>query len=262
MTIVAAVKSRDCLVMGTDSVTQVLQVPEGGKKATFLKSYANATKLFRLGDEDIAIATWGSGNIGARSVGGLILDYAASLDDVPSTIGEVAARLEEYVLPVYRASFSEMPAKDQPVLGFLVGGFSSGQPLSELWEVRFPGGKSGSKRTRPVRQQDEFGANWRGIEIPFARLHLGYDPRLLPKLVSVGIPEDTVRETLRGFETPVVFDSMPIQDAIDFARHILRTTIAVSTFEVGVPACGEPLQMAVVLRRKGFQWVDEPRFHV
>ncbi len=44
----------------------------------------------------------------------------------------------------------------------------------------------------------------------------------------------------------MIFDAMPIQDAINFCEFILKTTIGATEFEVGAPACGGPLQVAVV----------------
>jgi len=262
MTIVAAVKSRDGLVLGTDSVSQVLGMQPGAPAPQFLKAYANATKLFRIGDWEIATATWGSGNIGNRSTGGIVLDYAESLKSQPSSIQEAANGLRDFVAPLYDSAFASLAAEARPLLGFLIGGYSAGQSLPELWEVRFPVVPGTTERTQIVRQPEDFGANWRGIELPFTRLHFGYDPRLADQLLALGLERAVIEQTLPQYQSPVIFDSMPILDAIEFAKYILRTTIAFSTFEVGVPACGEPLQLAVILRKKGFQWVEEPPYHI
>jgi hypothetical protein len=131
-----------------------------------------------------------------------------------------------------------------------------------LWEVRFPSLAGGSARYQVVRKPDDFGANWRGIDLPFTRLHLGFDPRMLEQVAKLGVDAGALQKIAQQFASPVLFDAMPIQDTIDFAKHILRTTISVVSFEIGVPSCGEPLQLAVILRRTGFEWVEEPRFHV
>lgn len=262
MTIVAAVKSRDGVVLGTDSVSSVTQMNPNDPTAQpqFLKSYANATKLFRLG-EHVAAATWGSGNIAGNSISGIVHDFAQTMKSAPAaTVEDVTGTLRDFVAQQYEAAFAAVPETNRPILGFLVGGYSPSDPLPELWELRFPLGQP-LGGVRCVRSEQQSGANWRGIELPFTRLHMGYDPRLLPRLVAAGLTPDSAAAAVKPFEAPVVFDSMPVQDAIDFAKHVLRTTIAYSTFEVGVPACGEPLQVAVVLRT-GFEWIDEPRFHL
>lgn len=263
MTIVAAVKSRDGLVLGTDSMTQVTAVNPADPTAApqYLISYANATKLFRIGEYPMAAVTWGSGNIGNRSISGIVLDFEGTLSVTPTTVEQVANELCEYVGAMYDATFSAVPEENRPILGFLLGGYSPGQPLAELWEIRFPIGQSDAARVHCMRDQEASGANWRGIEIPFTRVHFGFDPRIIDKLVSTGMKAEQAIGMLSGFETPVIFDSMPVQDAIDFTKHILRTTISYSTFEIGLAACGEPLQIGVLLR-KGFKWVEEPKFHL
>jgi hypothetical protein len=262
MTIVAAVKSRDGLVLGTDSMSQVVGMREDQKTAAFLKAYGNATKLFRLGESDIGIASWGVGNLGTRSIGGLILDYSETLLSLPATIEEAARGLTQFVGPVYDGAFSAIETRQRPPLGFLLGGYSQQQPLPELWEVRLPPIQPEADQVSRIHGPEDFGANWRGIELPFTRLHIGFDPRTLNDFIEQGVDRAIVEQIAQKYQSPVVFDSMPIQDAINFCGYILRTTIAFSTFEVGIPACGEPLQMAVILRRQGFIWVEEPRFHV
>ncbi len=266
MTIVAAVKSRDCLVLGTDSMTQVIgalgppaQTPPGTPSKPpeapgFLKGYSNATKLFQVANLPIGVATWGAGNIGSLSIGGLVSDYQPLAE---ATVQAVAEGLGESIQTAYNANFGSLPKDKMPALGFFVGGYSNKQPLAELWEIRFPG-----PTISQVRGQQDFGANWRGIELPFSRLHFGADPRIEQVLTQAGVAQPVIQKVMRSFESPVIFDSMPIQDAVGFAEHILKTTIAFTTYEVGYPTCGEPTQVAVIMRRKGFTWVDEPRFHV
>jgi len=40
-----------------------------------LKAYSNASKLFQLGDRPIGVMTWGVGNIGELSIGGVVRDF-------------------------------------------------------------------------------------------------------------------------------------------------------------------------------------------
>src|SRR5712692_1808038 len=48
MTICACVKVRDAIILGTDSMTQVMSIGPGNQPMV-AKSYANAHKLFRVG---------------------------------------------------------------------------------------------------------------------------------------------------------------------------------------------------------------------
>ncbi|HKT07802.1 MAG TPA: hypothetical protein VJR24_07905 [Gemmatimonadaceae bacterium] len=243
-------------------MTQVV-LQASGQPPQSVKAYSNATKLFRLGSHNIAVATFGIGNIDHRSVGGIVLDFADTLQaPVQPSMQDVAEGLANFAGALYDRSFSAVPLEQRPVLGFLVGGHSANNPLAEVWDIRFPTLPGTPSRSAQLRKPDEFGANWRGIELPFSRLHFGVDPRLLETVVGLGVDAATATAALGKFQSPVVFDSMPIQDTIDFAKYILSTTISFSTFEIGVPACGGPHQIAVILHRKGFEWVEEPRFHV
>jgi hypothetical protein len=264
MTIVAAVKSRDCLVIGTDSMTQVIGPGVNGTTLV-LKSYSNATKLFQLGDLPIAIATWGAGNLGSLSVGGLVSEFQSHVTPA-ANLQAIAQELSTFIQTSYIAAYPPTPPpglpppqqpNPLPILGFFIGGYSGNQPLPELWEVRFPG----PSVTRIWSPQDS-GAAWRGIEIPFTRLHFGADPRIKGVLTQAGVDASTIQQVTTGFQSPVIFDSMPIQDAVGFAEYILRTTIGFTTYETGSPSCGEPIQVAVIVRRKGYVWVHEPKFHV
>src|SRR5207247_2294014 len=166
-------------------------------------AYANATRLFRIGDWEIAAATWGTGNIGNRSTGGMVLDYAESLTAQPASIENAASGLRDFVGPLYDSAFASVAPEARPLLGFLLGGYSAGQSLPELWEVRFPQVPGKAERTQIVRQPEDFGANWRGIELPFTRLHFGYDPRLVERLVALGLEQAVVEQTLPQFQSPV-----------------------------------------------------------
>jgi hypothetical protein len=42
------------------------------------------------------------------------------------------------------------------------------------------------------------------------------------------------------------------------AAYIVKTTIGISRFEIGVPVCGGPLQVATILPSEGFRWIERP----
>jgi hypothetical protein len=251
LTIVAAVKTRDCLVLGTDSVESVFAPAEGGQ-LRFLKTYTHTPKLFHLREYAIGVASWGLGNIGERSVAGLVADFGDTLPQQAPSLQDTAMQFHKFIDVEYGNVFSGLEDSKKPVLGFFIGGYARGQSLSELWEVRFPG----KALVSLVRKQSDYGANWRGIEIPFTRLHFGFDPRLRERLLVHGMKDEEISAMLNDLQMPVVFDSMPSQSAVDYCRHILKTTINVSKYEVGVAVCGEPLQVALITRNR-FNWVEE-----
>jgi len=250
-------------VLGTDSVSTLLVATPQGQPAV-AKSYSHTQKLFELRDYSIGVATWGAGALGGRSIAGLVADFSDSLSSRPSTIQDAAVQLDQFISGLYNSQFSALPIAQQPVLGFWVGGYSQGTAFSELWEVNYPGPPSPGSRLRQTMIPTYFGAGWNGIQIPFFRLHKGVDPRFEAQLQQLGVSQEVIqqaKQATQGMEMQVIFDSMPVQQAIEFCRYILNVTIGYNKFEIGTPLTGEPVQVAVVTRRNPFRWVDELTFH-
>lgn len=252
MTICASVKVRDGLVIGTDSMTQVWMEDEAGNRGV-IKTYSNARKLFCFGDRSIGIMTYGIGNIGPRSIQGLVRDFSLECEEVG--VREVASSLYEFFNDLYRDQFGD--ADHPPALGFFVAGYSPAEPFPEEWEFRLPV----DEEVNQVRSPDNFGASWRGVELPFTRLYKGFDPRVHKELRDQGAPEEII-QIVTKYESPVIYDGMPVQDAINFAVFILMTTIGMATFEAGPASCGGPLQVATILPDEGFRWIEEPTLTV
>jgi hypothetical protein len=62
-----------------------------------------------------------------------------------------------------------------------------------------------------------------------------------PELVALGVKADDLSRIKEKYVAPIVFDGMPVQEAIEFTAFILRTTIGMSKFEAGIASCGGPL---------------------
>jgi len=258
MTIVASVKVRDGLILGTDSMTQIsAPTPEGG--VTVLKAYSNARKLFQVGDIPIGVMTYGLGNLGNRSIEGLVLDFSRNAE--PGSVENVSRGLYDYVKEQYDNVFEGVADEQRPVLGFYIAGYTQGEAFPEEFEFLLP------RDPEPFRARDveTFGASWRGVDAPFMRLYKGFDAYVIPpRLAEKGMSQEDIDAVLEseGLETQVLFDGMPVQDAINFAVYILDTTIGWTTFQLGAPACGRPLQVATILADTGFIWVAKPELTV
>jgi hypothetical protein len=252
MTIVASVKVRDGLVLATDSMSQIHQ---GGQYRT---SYANARKLFQARDLPVGVMSYGLGNIGDISIEGLVREFCAELSANVKNVQTIADQLFAFIKTAYDLQFSDLSADDCPVIGFFVAGYGGSGPFAEQSEFVIPR----DAQSIQVAPNNVFGANWRGIELPFTRLYKGLDPRLIPQLQAKGFTDPEIADLFAQVETPVIYDGMPVQDAINFAAYIVKTTIGVSTFEIGVPACGGPLQIAAILPSEGFRWIERPELGV
>jgi hypothetical protein len=252
MTIVASVKVRDGLILSTDSMTTISS-SEG-----VLKTYSNARKLFRITGRPVGVMTYGLGNIGPLSIEGLVVSFCKDLDGEHGSVGELAQDLFAFLKGIYETEFGDVPINERPELGFLMAGYSANQPLPEEYEFLFPGDPEPSL----VREPDVFGASWRGQSIPFVRLYKGFDPRIVESLKSEGLTDQQIESATAGLEADVIFEGMPVQDALNFATFMLDSTIAYTAFEVGAATCGHPLQVATILADEGFKWVAKPELRV
>ena len=254
MTICVSVKTQDGIVLGTDSMSTVTLYGSTGMD----KTYSNARKLAQIGDLPVGVFIYGAGNLGPRTVFSHILEYSKANRNLETTVQGIAEGLVEHILPEYER-FADV-SEYKPVLGLYVAGYSPDSTLPEEWEIEF------SSSTTPYRTRDiySFGASWRGIPFPFSRLFEGYDPRLVQALEAEGISRELLDNVFQNgqFAAQVIFDAMPLQDAINFAVYVLRTTIGFTSFEVGRPSCGGQLQIAVISEDKQFQWVNEPQFRI
>ncbi|MBA7683996.1 hypothetical protein ES703_92384 [subsurface metagenome] len=266
MTIIASVKVRDGVVLGTDSMTQIqATIDEQGNKAV-IKTYSNAKKLFQIGEAPIGAMMYGIGNIGQRSIEGLMLDfcdtkYHSLSKEKRRSIKGIADALFEFFGELYQAEFANVPEEKRKrdfILGFFIAGYSKEKPFVQEWEFLLPR----DSETKEVRPNDAFGASWRGVNLPFTRLLKGFDPRIEMKLREHGIGDDVIKESLRSWKVEVVYDGMPLQDAINFVVFILKTTIGLTSFEIGAPSCGGPLQVACILPDSTFRWIAQPQLSI
>jgi hypothetical protein len=258
MSIVASVKVYDGIVIGADSRIQVTGVKRGDQKA-FFQTFNHATKLFPIQDLPIGVLTYGTGNIGSRSVASYVFEFTNQLDDEKElTVQEVADQLSLDFNKVFDNHYQDVEKQRKESLGVYVAGYS-GKPTADEWEFKIPN----DHKAKAVRPSQEFGASWRGISVPFSRLYTGIDPRIIPALKEKGVPKDVIEKVdkeAKRLRSPFVFDGMPIIDAIEFCRFILETTVNMAKFEVGVASCREPLDIAVITKSSGFEWVQRKEY--
>lgn len=259
MSIVTSVKVRDGIVLGADGASQIHgQTPDG--QVGVVKVWYNAQKIFQIADLNVGVLTYGTGNIGPRSVQGVLQDFSDAVGtgeiEHPGTVKGLAEELSEFLQSSHEQELPETPREEWPDLGIFVAGYSAGKPHGEEYEFAIPA----QTEPEPVRSANDFGASWRGVGRPFQRLFKGFDRNLHESLLRA-TDEDShgnLAEMLRQQEARVQFDSMPLQDAAHFAEFVVETTIRLEHFELGAPQCGGPINLGL-LTRDEFRWLTEPR---
>lgn len=261
MTIAIACNLADGLVLGADSAVTIMDNTGG-----ILKVYNDAEKLFPLYDLPIGMVTYGAGSLMQRTIRSHVREFEAISDrDViaNSSIGEVAQLIWQHLHGVYATAYQAetgvavgtVPVEQRPVLGLLMGGFGAREWLSEVWElnVQFDDPSTGAVATQP---RGLFGAAWRGQTDGVTRFHKGFDFPALERILRAvethtGAPLapaiiQEVQKILGETEYTVPFDSMPLQEGVDYVRFMLDVMVSQTRFVVGAPTCGGRVRIAVI----------------
>lgn len=260
MSIVACVRVYDGIVIGSESMTQLWGQAAGQAQPNFIKAYSHARKLFQFADLPIGILTYGAGNVGSRSIGGFVNQFSDHLTDADKTktVQTIATEFRDFFRQAYENQFGQLQANQKPSIGFYVAGYSPNEVdlIGADWEFIFP--QADVVKPRP----SDYGASWRGIGLPFTRIYTGVDPRLYEIMRAQGVQPEVIariqQQAAASLSSPVAFDGMPLKDAIGYCEFILKTTVGVCTYEVGVPTCGGPLQVAAITSKE-FVWILKPK---
>ncbi len=184
----------------------------------------------------------------AKRNGAQILSIEKQNDSIEFKIKQPTGRIEEGHLNV------------EPVM-LLVSGYNKNGSF-ETYEVHAPG------NVERKRGNDEFGCTWIGQGDVVSRLILGYDGKLLgspmfQKLFSSMSQEDILKQ-IRGVEYNISWGLLTLQDAVDLAVFLIKTTSTIQKFADGVTmdigevqGVGGPIDVAIITKERGVQWVNK-----
>ncbi len=259
MTLAVTVVCQDGVVVAADSRTTLAN-------HRMLRVGSDFThKVFEAGG--VAVTTYGEAFVADRSIASHMAEFAVAAADDCLHPGPAAHRLAEFFGDRYDVQAADDPDVRPPpgvaALGFLVGGYDDAG-VGEAWEVTLP-----DRSVEPIATTaNGGGAAWRGQSDVVTRIVRGSDLELLERLAEVhelSAELDTLAPLLDACGYRIPFDSMNLQDGIDFAVLCIRTTIDVQRLTLGPvatapefswPGVGGPIEIATVTPRRGFGWVQ------
>jgi hypothetical protein len=244
MSVAVSLTISDGLIMGVDSA---VTVSFGAGKTNI---YEDAEKLFQLGEKRIGIATVGMAGIGERSVGSFIREFESKDPDGVMArscpLSEVVESVRKFFYESYAAivipaveqlqgvPFDQVPAADRPMLGLLVGGYSDGEFLPELWKITIPEAKAAGS-AQQLQKRGSAGLTWHAAFGPINRYIKGIDAGLLVNLEALVLkilkrpfaPEELkeFQDILARSEYQFVYASMPVSSGIRFVRSLVNLVI-------------------------------------
>lgn len=253
VTLMATAQQQSPQVVPTSAAPQV-QIPV---------TYDNATKLLRVqGQDHVGAVTYGVGAIGVaspRTAHSYVPEFEASLGHERLSVHDFAVKLSEFFLGRWNA---EMPKNNPPGndMIFLVGGYDDDEAYGHVYDFFIP--------TRPVpqeQQKDSFGMVWGGQREYTDRLIQGFDERV-PLLVQqkLGLNDqqrNELRNHLRQLQAPIPYPFLPLQDCVDLAVFLIRTTIKLHTWIVDVRGVGGAIDVATITRTDGLNLVQQKSIH-
>lgn len=268
MTICVSVQVAEGLVFAADSVvtlTATITDQFGNQQTGVIQTFNYAAKVAHIKDYPIGVMNWGLASIGDRSIQSLIMEfeygYPSLAENQKFSVKTVANDLIEFIKSRYDAFIAQHAPGG---LGMLIGGYSYDAFFSEQYQYEFPMFTE-LKEPRPRKPDGTplFGSSWFGLTDALVRLVKGFFPPALDELIKRGVDKDIIQKWAEDgiSELPLIFDGMPLQDAIDFAEYCIQVTIGSTRFGPGAPLCGGDIDIAV-MRPQSFAWAKRKQWSI
>ena len=225
-------------------------------------NFDNATKILTFGEphNHVAAVTYGAAVIGKRPAHSYIPELELELGKGPR---ESIQAYAEKISAFFQARWKEANPSNKSASGemtFIVGGYDEDAPYGAVFLFTVP-----NKPSAEARNEDGFGMTWGGQSQIASRIMQGFDPALLailkqvPKLTSLQV--SSIEKSLEQLRHPVPFDILALQDCVDLATFLIRTTMAAQDLAIGLRGVGGTIEVASITRAKGFDWVQRKELH-
>jgi hypothetical protein len=235
----------------------------------------SAIKVFELTDTVLAAtAGWGflqpQGSTVQRNISSLIEDFKPTIP-TGSKVQAIAALVWTYFNTLYQQHIAQLPATAVPsgqvALNFIVAGYDHGSRIAMLFPIDVPSAAAPMAATRSTHSP---GPWWIGQTDVVARIINGYDYRGLNlPFVQATNQTGTATTQLAQLSYIIYYNTMTVQDAIDFAVGMIQITIIIQKFTAGIAAqvgavagVGGPIDVAVIRPGATVTWVRRKEFHV
>jgi hypothetical protein len=255
-----AFKGPEGIVLAADSRV-TLTGPATGSNLLLQAHYDSATKLLKAKEHDnVGAVTYGLGALGGRqprTAHSYLPEFETELaSERRLSVEEFATRLGDFFGRQWSAA--DTPAEAEAMV-FLVGGFDEGDAYGRVFEVSIPNSPA------PVEKSvDDFGITFGGQHEIAGRLLGGYDPRLealMTENVHLNAAQTTNfrQNVLPNLAMPIPYQFLPLQDCVDLAIFLIKTTSTLQRWTTGVRGVGGAIDVATITRTDGYSAVQEKR---
>jgi len=243
MSFIITVYVPDAIVMASDSrqsITIQRQKPDGTKlQPVETVSSDFVYKTFLLSKQGVGISTFGESILGKVTIESHIKRFQEEkLGDGDDIFG-IAQELLEF----FRKKF---PNADT---AFHIAGFKKEARMSVPYVYYCQVSRNEIRRLNAKQGTDEvvYGASWGGQVDVIAGI-------LTPSQLK-----STDGKTQQVIKAPVIWETVPIQDAIDFAIYAVRTTIDTIRFQARSKNVGGPIDVLLLTPEKN-SWIQRKEY--
>lgn len=273
MSLGIAIKGPEGIVLAADSrvtlFTQFPNTPVPGQLTVIPANFDNATKILSLNTpctQYVGAVTYGLGAMmtpaGPRTMHSFIPEFEADLVASCGTqrvsVQDFADRLSGFFLTRWNDLVGRSANPGEEIF-FLVGGYDEGAPYGRVFLFQVPTQPSPKEQNaRP----GEFGITWGGQHELVNRLLSGYDAELPSILAARLQPQEfaaVMQELQARFAAAIPYQFLPLQDCVDLAAFLIRSTITFQRFRTTVRGVGGPVEVATITRATPFTFVVQKK---
>jgi hypothetical protein len=261
-------KGPEGIVIAADSrVTLHAQLAQSNGKTFLLPStFDNASKLLKVnGQNFVGVVTFGLGTIGnkePRTAHSFIPEFEAEVNKDSQkrmTVENFANALSDFFM--HRWSEFQMPNPneyDGDPMVFLVAGYDDEiSPYGCVYEIMIPKDPKAKEKI-----SNEFGAIWGGQREFVDRLLNGYDSNL-PQIAKaqLNLDDNRIKELenvcKKNLSIKIPYQFLPLQDCVDLSIFLIRATINLQQWTVGIRGVGGAIDVATITRIEGFKAIQQ-----
>ena len=261
MSLGVVIKGPEGVVLAADSRVTLQAQQKGGPILPV--NFDNATKLLSFSGSHcyVGAVTYGVAVISLRTANSFMPEFELALGEKRLKVLEYSKKLSEFFLQRWK----ETVPKDYkgPDMMFIVGGYDSDAAYGKVFLLGIP------SNPEPVEQNpgdNSFGMTWGGqLEIASRLVH-GFDPALIDIILdTVNLDEQQIEEVRKALrehlEFPIPYGILPLQDCVDLATFLIRSTMTAQTLAIGIRGVGGPIDVATITRTEGLEYVQRKTIH-
>lgn len=261
MSLAVVIKGPEGIVLAADSRVTVQATPVGGSTTTAY--FDNATKLLSFHGRyaSIGAVTYGAAVLNLRTANSFIPQFEAGLKNELLTVEAFAEALGRFFMDRWQEVAADHDSG--PPMQFIVGGYNEEAPYGEVYVISVPDRPSPEPRN-PV--DTNFGMTWGGQLGIVSRLIHGYDPQVIQIIgesLDVGSEKlETLASTLRQkVEIPIPYALLPLQDCVNLATFMIRTTMTAQDLSVTLRGVGGGIDVATITSTGSLHYIQQKKLY-